>query len=339
MSHYSLKLLDGGTAEVPCAAVDVLAAGLRGDLLTPESSHYDWARSVWNAMIDHRPGLIVRCIVPSDVRSAVDFAREHRLLVSVRGGGHNIAGHAVCEGGLMIDVSPMRWVHVDPEASVALVGAGALLGDLDRETLTHGLVTPLGINSTTGIAGLTLGGGFGWLSRRFGLAADNLRSVDLVGADGQLLHASEDENPELFWALRGGGGNFGIVTSFEFTLHRFWPEVLTGLLVYPLDQARTVLRAYREFVATAPDSLSIWGVLRKAPPLPFLEERYRGQEVLILAVCYSGDMKKAPQLVESLHQFGTPLGNTWAASCTATGRRRSIRCCRRGRAITGSPTT
>ncbi|GGO76832.1 FAD-linked oxidase [Marinobacterium nitratireducens] len=308
MSHYSLKRLDGGVTMLPEAAVETFAAELRGELLTPDSAHYDWARTVWNAMIDRRPGLIARCVVQQDVRCALEFARENGLLLSVKSGGHNVAGNAVCDDGLMIDLSPMRWVRVDPKKQVAQVGAGALLGDLDRESLAHGLVTPLGINSTTGVAGLTLGGGFGWLSRRFGLSVDNLLSVDLVGTDGQCLHASEDEHPELFWALRGGGGNFGIVTSFEFKLHPFEPEVVAGLVLYPLEHAASVMRQYREYAAVAPDCLSAWCVLRKAPPLPFLSVADHGREVLALAVCYSGARQEADALIEPLRHFGTPLG-------------------------------
>lgn len=305
---YRLTLSDGGVVELEESEIDRLAGSLRGDLLRQDSSHYDWARGIWNAMIDRRPGLIARCVVPTDVRAAIDFARQHGLLVSIRGGGHNIAGNAVCDGGLMIDLAPMRWVRVDSSAATAWVGAGATLGDLDRETLARGQVVPLGINSTTGVAGLTLGGGFGWLSRRFGLTVDNLKSADLVSTDGQFMRASEQENPDLFWALRGGGGNFGVVTAFEFSLQRIWPEVLAGLIVYPLDQARSVLQQYREFAAQAPDSLTVWGVMRKAPPLPFLAENVHGTEVLILALCYSGNPDDGEALIEPLRHLGTPAG-------------------------------
>ncbi|MCP8690178.1 FAD-binding oxidoreductase [Marinobacterium sedimentorum] len=308
MSTYRLTQIDGAAVELDASVVDRFAASLRGELITADSAHYDWARTIWNAMIDKRPGLIVRCVTPTDVRAAIDFARDNELLISVRGGGHNIAGNAVCEGGLMIDLAPMRWVRVDPAAATAWVGAGALLGDVDRETLAHGLVVPLGINSITGVAGLTLGGGFGWLSRRFGLAIDNLRSADVVATDGQLLRASKQQNPDLFWALRGGGGNFGIVTAFEFSLQRIWPEVMAGLIVYPLDQAREVLQQYREFAAQAPDNLTVWGVMRKAPPLPFLPEKVHGTEVLILALCYSGNPEDGNALIEPLRTLGTPVG-------------------------------
>nr|WP_067293554.1 FAD-binding oxidoreductase [Marinobacterium profundum] len=308
MSSYHLTQLDGGIVELDASTIDSFAASLRGELITTDAAHYDWARTLWNAMIDKRPGLIVRCAVPADVRAAIDFARHNNLLISVRGGGHNIAGNAVCEGGLMIDLAPMRWVRVDPTAATAWVGAGALLGDVDQETLAHGLVVPLGINSTTGIAGLTLGGGFGWLSRRFGLAIDHLLSADVVGTDGRLLRASEQDNPDLFWALRGGGGNFGIVTAFEFSLQPVLPEVVAGLIVYPLSQARDVLQQYGDFAAEAPDNLSVWGVMRKAPPLPFLPETVHGTEVLILALCYSGNLDDAEAFIDPLRRLGTPLG-------------------------------
>src|SRR4029077_2472047 len=213
-------------------------AGLRGPLLRPGEGGYDDARKVWNGMIDRRAALVARCAGAADVVAAVRFARTHELLVSVRGGGHNIAGNAVCEGGLLIDLSPMRAVRIDPARRTARVEPGATLGEFDKEAQAFGLATPLGINSTTGVAGLTLGGGFGWLSRKFGLAADNLLSVDVVTAEGELVRASIAENTDLFWALRGGGANFGVVSSFEFRLHPVGPMVLAGLIVHPFARAK-----------------------------------------------------------------------------------------------------
>ena len=237
MSNVALRTKDGGTAAIAEDHIDALRASLRGSVCLPGEPGYDEARTIWNAMIDRRPGAVVRCAEAADVIRAVRFAREHDLLLAVRGGGHNIAGNAVCDGGLMIDLSPMKSVHVDPTKRTARVEPGVTLAEFDREAQAFGLATPLGINSTTGVAGLTLGGGFGWISRKYGLSVDNLLSADVVTADGELLHASETESPDLFWAIRGGSGNFGVVTSFEFRLHPVGPEVLSGLIVHPFAKA------------------------------------------------------------------------------------------------------
>ena len=221
---------------VDSAAVDALGADLRGTVVLPGQAGYDEARTVWNAMIDRRPALAVRCMGAADVIRSIRFARKHDLALAVRGGGHNIAGNAVCDGGLLVDLSPMRSVWVDAMSGRARVGPGATLGDFDREAQAFGWATPLGINSTTGVAGLTLGGGFGWLSRKYGLTVDNLLSADLVTADGELLRASENDNPDLFWALRGGGGNFGVVTSFEFSLHRVRTRPAVGVDRLPVRE-------------------------------------------------------------------------------------------------------
>jgi hypothetical protein len=239
---------------------------------------------------------------------SVAFAREHGLPLAVRGGGHNIAGNAVCDGGLMIDLSRMKSVWIDPRGERARVEGGATLMDFDHEAQAFGLATPLGINSTTGVAGLTLGGGFGWLSRKFGLTIDNLLSADLVTADGRAVRATDEENPDLFWAIRGGGGNFGVVTSFEFRLHPVGPEVLAGLIVFPIEEARSVLERYRQFVVTLPDELNAWCVLRKAPPLPFLPPEVHGREILALAVFGAGDIEKAKKVLAPVRGFGRPVG-------------------------------
>lgn len=290
------------------AAVPEFEASLRGQLIRPGDAEYDQARQIWNAMIDRRPGLIVRCAGAADVQHAVAFVRDHNLLVAVRGGGHNIAGNAVCDDGLVIDLSQMRSVRVDAKARRASVEPGATLGDFDREAQTFGLATPLGINSTTGVAGLTLGGGFGWLSRKHGMTIDNLVSADVVTADGKLVRASENENSDLFWAIRGGGGNFGIVTSFEFQLHPVGPEVLSGLIVFPFDQAKSVLTQYRDFLETMPDELNVWVVTRQAPPLPFLPAEVHGKEIVAFAVFYAGDVAVGEKLIEAIRRFGTPHG-------------------------------
>ncbi len=287
--------------------VTELRASIRGTVLTPGDPGYDEARTVWNAMIDRRPAMIARCTDTADVRAAVNFAREHRLLVSVKGGGHNIAGNAVCDGGLMIDLSPMKSVDVDPAAKIARVEPGCTLAEFDQAAQQFGLATPVGYNSTTGIAGLTLGGGFGWLSRAYGLTCDNLRAAEVVTADGELRHASEDENADLFWAVRGGSGNFGVVTSFEFDLHPVGPEVLSGLLIHPLADAPEVFRQYREFAARAPDEVTAWCVLRHAPPLPFVPEEWHGERVLIIAAFYAGDMAAGEKALQPLREIGNPI--------------------------------
>jgi FAD/FMN-containing dehydrogenase len=277
-------------------------------LILPLDPGYDDARAIWNAMIDRRPAMIVRCASTSDVVRAVNFARDYHMLVSVRGGGHNVAGSALNDGGMVIDLSGMKAVSVDGESRRAVVEAGALLADVDVATQAHGLATPLGINSTTGIAGLTLGGGFGWLSRKHGMTVDNLIAAEVVTADGRVLHTSADEHPDLFWALRGGSGNFGVVTRFEFRLHELGPNVLAGFIVYPMAQAKTVLKHYREFVAKAPDDLTVWGVLRNAPPLPFLPESVHGTGVIVLAMMYAGDPSEGEKLIDPLRKLGTPVG-------------------------------
>lgn len=306
MSELTIRTLDGGQATLRSNDIDGLAAGLRGELVALDAPHYEDVRHIWNAMIDRRPALMVRCRGAADVTRAVRFASEHRLLVSVRGGGHNIAGNALVDGGLLIDLSPMRSVRVDPRAHTARAEPGVLLGEFDRETQAFALATPLGINSTTGIAGLTLGGGYGWLSRRFGLTVDNLLEADVVTADGTLLEASEQQNTDLFWAIRGGGGNFGIVTSFEYNLHEVGPEVMAGLIVHPADDAAGLLRRYRDVTRTAPETVTAWVVLRKAPPLPFLPASVHGQEVVVIAVCYSGPMADGERVLRPLRSIGKP---------------------------------
>ena len=277
-----------------------------GDVVTPHSPNYDEARAIWNGMIDRRPALIVRCRTASDVARSVRFARDRDLVLAVRGGGHNIAGNAMVDGGLVIDLSPMKSVVMDPERRVARVEPGVTLGEFDRKAQEHGLATPTGINSTTGIAGLTLGGGFGWLTRKYGLTIDSLISADVVTAEGLLITASERENADLFWAIRGGGGNFGVVTSFEFRLHPVGPQVLAGLIVHPFDGAGETLRRYRDVVNGAPDELTAWVVLRKAPPLPFLAPSVHGREVMVIAALYAGDPAEGARAFAPLRAIGRP---------------------------------
>jgi len=308
MQSLTYLTLDKDVQQVRSAELEAFAAQIGGGVIGMADAAYEEARKVWNGMVDRRPALIARCMNDADVQAAVRFAAAHRMLLSVRGGGHHIAGNAVAEGGLVIDMSGMRGVKVDADRRIARVEPGALLSDFDREAQAHGLAVPLGINSTTGVAGLTLGGGFGWLTRRHGLAIDNLRSVRIVTADGQLRNASAESEPELFWAVRGGGGNFGVVTDFEFNLHPVGPEVYAGLVVYPFDQARRVLRAWRDFTEKAPEELSVWVVMRQAPPLPFLPEAVHGREVVILALMWCGDPAAGEQAVAPVLRFGEPAG-------------------------------
>jgi FAD/FMN-containing dehydrogenase len=293
---------------LPEKAIESLKSKIKGRVVLPSDSNYKEVREIWNAMIDRQPALIVRCAEANDVPHAISFAREHGLEISIRGGGHNIAGSALYDNGLVIDFSTMRNVRVDAEKKRAYVEPGATLADFDEATQSSGLATPVGINSTTGIAGLTLGGGFGWLTRTYGMTIDNLVSVEAVTTNGKTIRASENENADLFWALRGGGGNFAVVTQFEFKLHEVGPEILAGLIVYPFDQAKQVLTKYREFVESAPEELNVWIVLRKAPPLPFLPGDVHGKEVVVVVTFYSGDVAEGRRLIEPLLGFGTPHG-------------------------------
>lgn len=304
-----LTTLDGGSVSVSEDSVAALGDALVGDLLTPASGEYNDARSLWNAMIDRRPALIMDCRAEGDVSNAVKFAAENRVRLSIFGAGHNIAGNAVGDGGLMISLRKMKAIAVDPDSQTVRVEPGVTLGDLDAATQAHALAVPTGINSTTGIAGLTLGGGFGWLSRKYGMTVDSLLSARVVLADGSVVVASESENSDLFWGLRGGGGNFGVVTSFEFRAHAVGPEILSGLIVHPFSDATEVLRAYRDFVKDAPDELTVWTVLRKAPPLPFLPEDVHGTEIVILAAMYTGDISDGEAALAPLRAIGNPIAD------------------------------
>lgn len=289
------------------AAVNELSASLRGKLLTSGDGEYDGARHIWNGMIDRRPALIARCRGVADVMAAVRFAREHGLRVSVRGGGHNVAGTAVCEGGLVIDLTHMRGVRVDPERRRVRAEGGALLGDVDHEAQAFGLAVPVGVVSRTGLGGLALHGGMGFLVRKHGLTSDNLRSADVVTADGRLLTADEDNHADLFWALRGGGGNFGVVTSFEFEAYPVGPDVWVQLAVYPLEKAPKVLRFFDEFMAEAPDEVMALAILWSAPTEEPMPEAYRGAPVAILGGCYCGALDEGERVLRPFREVGTPL--------------------------------
>ena len=305
----TIKTLDGAAITLSGEIIDGLKSQLTGNLVKASDPEYDEARTIWNAMIDRRPALIVKCMGTADVVSSVKFAREHNLLVSVRGGGHNIAGMSLANDAMLIDLSPMKWVRVNPETRTASVAPGATLRHVDHETQLYGLATSTGVNSTTGIAGLTLGGGFGWLSRSYGLTVDNLISVEVVTADGKVIQVNENENADLFWAIRGGSGNFGIVTSFQFKLHPVGPQVLAGLIVHPFKDAKKAFEHYRNYLSSAPDKATCWAFLRKAPPLPFLPPDVHGKEVFVIAAIYSGDMNEGEKVLEPLRRFGNPIAD------------------------------
>lgn len=279
---------------------------LRGELIRPGDVGYDEARKIWNGMIDKRPAMIALCTGAADVIKAVNFASTNKLLVAVRGGGHNVAGNAVCDGGIVIDLSRMKGIRIDPVRRTARAEPGLTWGEFDRETQAFGLALPGGIQSTTGIAGFTVGGGFGYLSRKYGLTVDNLLSADIVTADGRLLIASKTENSNLFWGIRGGGGNFGIVTSFEFGLHPVGPMILGGMLLHPLANAEKVLRFFRDYVAKVPEELSLFLGFVTAPKAPHLPEHIQGTPVLAVIICYVGAIEEGERIIQPLRKFGPP---------------------------------
>ncbi|HEY7672997.1 MAG TPA: FAD-binding oxidoreductase [Gammaproteobacteria bacterium] len=303
MTTQTTAAVSRGSKELTGVAIE----GFRGRLMTAYDTDYDIARAVWNGAIDRRPRLIARCIGTGDVVAALRFARDHDLPIAIRGGGHNVAGTAVCEDGIVIDLSAMRAVRVDRAGRRAWVQGGALWGDIDHETQAHGLATTGGIVSHTGVAGLTLGGGLGWLMRKHGLTVDNLLAADLVTADGTFLRVSEDEHPDLFWALRGGGGNFGVVTAFEFRLHSVGPTVLAGPMFWDANDARDVLRFYRDFIREAPDELGTVVRFGTAPPLPIIPADLHWRPVVMVGVCYAGPIEDGERRLRPLRACRTPL--------------------------------
>ena len=302
MTDLRVVTTDGGDTILESAVVQKFADGLRGRLVQSGDGGYDQARTVWNGMIDRRPALIARCAGPADIIASVHFARDHGLLVSVKGGGHNITGNAVCEGALMIDLSPMKGVRVDPAGRTARAEAGLTWGEYNRETQAFGLASTGGVVSTTGIAGLTLGGGLGWLMGKHGLSCDNLISADLVTADGALVTASAERNSDLFWGLRGGGGNFGVVTSFEYQLHPVGP-VLAGMVIHPMARAKEMLRFYRDFCRGCPDEMLAAAALMTS---------HEGEPVAVIIASYIGDLADGERAMAPLRKFGTPLADTIA---------------------------
>jgi FAD/FMN-containing dehydrogenase len=291
------------------ALIQDLRARVRGPVLAPTEAGYDDARSVWNAMIDRRPAAVARCLGVADVVAAVKYARERQIAVSVKGGGHNIAGLAVADDALLLDMSLMRGVFVDRDDRIAHAQAGCLLSDIDRETQLQGLAAVLGFISNTGAAGLTLGGGFGYLTRRHGWTSDNLRALEMVTADGSIVRASETENADLFWGLRGGGGNFGIVTRFEHRLFPVGPEIMAGAIAWRGEDAPQVLEFYRTFAREAAPELAIIAGLRLAPPAPWLPKEIHGKPILAMFVCHTGDAAAGEKAVAPLKAFGKPVGD------------------------------
>jgi hypothetical protein len=296
MPDVSILTNSGAKTMVKASTFQAFQASVRGTIIRAGEVSYETARKTWNGMIDKHPAVITRCTGVADVIAAVRFARDHDLLAAVRGGGHSLPGFSVCDGGMIIDLSPMKGLRVDPAKRTAIAQAGLTWGDYDRETQVFGLASTGGVISTTGIAGLTLGGGIGWLMRKYGLACDHLRSVDLVTADGQFLTASVMEHPDLFWGLRGGGGNFGIATSFEYQLHPVGP-LLAGMIIHPIDRAREVLRFYRDFTPTAPDELTTYVFMLTTP---------EGVPVVAMMCCYCGDLAAGEQVLHPLRTFGPP---------------------------------
>jgi FAD/FMN-containing dehydrogenase len=282
---------------------------MRGELIRPGDPEYEPARALWNGMIERRPALIAHCAGPDDVMVAVNFARDNELPLAVRGGGHGVAGHAVCDGGLVIGLSGMKGIDVDPNRRTARAEGGCTLGELDRETQRHGLATPLGVVTRTGIAGLTLSGGMGWLRRKHGLSCDNLLSAEIVTADGNLLTASESENADLFWAIRGGGGNFGVVTSFEYRLHPVGPEVFLCFILYPAQRARDVLRACDRYLSEAPEDIAPLGVLGRVPEAEEFPPQSRGEPYVALLGLHPGDPAEGEQVLGPLRYIGEPIAD------------------------------
>jgi FAD/FMN-containing dehydrogenase len=309
MAGLQIKTRSNGEIILQEETVRKFKESLRGELIRTGDAGYDEARSIWNAMIDRRPALIASCLGVADVVTCVNFAREHGITLSIKGGGHNISGLAVSDGGLMLDMSRMRGVWVDPSVRTARAQGGCLLGDVDRETQVHRLATVLGFISNTGIAGLTLGGGFGYLTRRFGWTSDNVLSMDVVTADGRVLRASENENSDLFWALRGGGGNFGVVTSFEYRLFPVGPEIVAGAIAWPAEDARRVLDMYRSLTEQAPRELTCVAALRVAPPAPWLAKEIHGKPIVALFFCHTGTVSEGEKLAAPIKAFGSPVGD------------------------------
>ncbi|UCH84909.1 MAG: FAD-binding oxidoreductase [Candidatus Latescibacterota bacterium] len=309
MTVIGVETLAGETLRIDQSDLNVLTANMRGSLLLPGAPGYDDARTIWNGMIDRRPAVIARCIGAADVMACVAFARERGIRICIKGGGHNIAGLAVSEGAMMIDMSLMRGVWVDPKRRIAHAQAGCTLGDVDRDTQLHGLAAVLGFVSNTGITGLTLGGGFGYLTRRYGWTSDNVRSFELITADGRLRRVSDAEDPDLFWGLRGGGGNFGVVTGIEYDLYDVGPQIMGGAIAWRAEHAAEVLEMFREVNENSPPEHVCVAAIRPAPPAPWLPKEIHGKLVVALFVCDTGPIEEAEKRVNAIKSFGSPLGD------------------------------
>jgi len=329
--------IDGGSAALQRAPLSELGRGRGTRILFPEDEGFAAATRTWNGMVARTPALVAQPATPDAVAEIVRFAAEHDLLVSVRGGGHNIAGTAVAPGGLTIDMGSMRAVAVDPARRIARVQPGCVLGDVDTATQQHGLATVLGFVSETGVAGLTLGGGWGYLTRRFGWTVDNLEAVEIVTADGQVRTANKDSNPDLYWAVRGGSGNFGIVTQFSYRLHEVGPRITGGLIAWSAEQSRAVLQAYKDITSAAPRELTLALVVRHAPPAPFVPEAWRGKKIVAMIVCYTGDDPK--RTLAPLRDLPTPSSTRWGRCRTPPCNRWSTPTSPRGPTGTGRPSS
>jgi FAD/FMN-containing dehydrogenase len=303
------KTMDGREIDLRQATLDSLKMRLKGPVFVPGDVGYDESRTVWNAMIDRKPAFVVRCLGTSDVIACMQFVREHNLLICIKGGGHNIAGLATADGAMMLDMSLMKGVWVDTKKNIAHAQVGCLLGDVDHETQLHGLAAVLGFVSRTGITGLTTGGGFGYLTRRWGWASDNVVGMDVVTANAQLVRASSEENEDLFWGLRGGGGNFGVVTGIDYKLYQVGPEIVGGLVAWPVSEADDILNLYRSLAKKAPPELTLVVLMRPAPPAPWLPEDIHGKPIIAILACYSGDPAQGEKAVAPIKSFGKPLGD------------------------------
>lgn len=300
---------NGEAVNLPYKSIDDLRKNFKGGLFHSGDDRYEECRLIWNGMIDRKPAIIARCKSADDVVAAVRFARQHDLLISVRSGGHHVSGKSICDKGMVIDLYDMRGVRVDKDRQTAMVDGGAKLGDIDKETHKYGLVAPLGVVSATGVAGLALHGGYGWHSRKYGLSLDNILSMEVVTADGKLVKASADENPDLFWALRGGGGNFGIVTSFEFKLYPIGSKIWQLFTFHPVSDSKKCLEFMRDYMPDAPDELSVIGVFWNAPDEEFIPEKYRGQPVFIFLGCYTGSLEEGEKAIAPFRKLGTPVAD------------------------------
>jgi len=308
----SIMSLSGEAMYLSDLDISSFKKNFSGQLLTKDDKDYNETRSIWNGMINKHPAIIARCKNSNDVSLSVKFARNHNLLTSTRGGGHNVAGNAVCEGGLMIDLSMMNNISIDQKKKTAKVEPGCTLGNTDAETQEYGMVVPAGIVTSTGVAGLTLGGGFGWLSRKWGLTCDHLISTELVTAEGEIINVNSEQNPDLFWGIKGGGGNFGIVTSFEFNLRELGPEIAGGLILYKLEDTEKVLSFYNEFIASAPREVTTVLVYRYCPAAPFIKEEFHGTPVFGIGALYAGKADKGMEVLKPIKQFGSPIGDVIA---------------------------